>query len=67
MSRLFALPEWQAAADVPANADKSGKTGRGVPDVASLADPETPMWVLSRTASWAGSAARAPPRRCGRR
>ena len=47
VSRLFALPEWQAAADVPANADKSGKTGRGVPDVASLADPETPMWVLS--------------------
>jgi kumamolisin len=46
VSRLFALPEWQAAADVPANADKSGKTGRGVPDVASLADPETPMWVL---------------------
>ena len=47
VSRLFALPEWQAAADVPANADESGKTGRGVPDVASLADPETPMWVLS--------------------
>jgi kumamolisin len=47
VSRLFAVPEWQAAADVPANADKSGKTGRGVPDVASLADPETPMWVLS--------------------
>ncbi len=47
VSRLFAVPEWQAAADVPPNADGSGKTGRGVPDVASLADPETPMWVLS--------------------
>ena len=47
VSRLFALPEWQAAANVPANADKSGRTGRGVPDVASLADPETPMWVLT--------------------
>jgi kumamolisin len=47
VSRLFALPEWQAAADVPPNADGSGKTGRGVPDVASLADPETPMVVLS--------------------
>ncbi len=46
VSRLFALPEWQAAAGVPANADRSGKTGRGVPDVSSLADPETPMWVL---------------------
>jgi len=47
VSRLFALPEWQAAANVPLNADKSGKTGRGVPDVASLADPETPMWILT--------------------
>ncbi|MGA2164359.1 MAG: S53 family peptidase, partial [Solirubrobacteraceae bacterium] len=47
VSRLFAVPEWQTAADVPPNADGSGKSGRGVPDVASLADPETPMWVLS--------------------
>jgi kumamolisin len=47
VSRLFAVPDWQAAAGVPDNADGSGKTGRGVPDVASLADPETPMWVLS--------------------
>jgi hypothetical protein len=31
---------------VPANADGSGQTGRGVPDVASLADPETPFVVL---------------------
>ncbi len=47
VSRLFALPEWQAAAEVPPNADRSGRGGRGVPDVASLADPETPMWVLT--------------------
>ena len=47
VSRLFGVPEWQAAADVPANADGSGKTGRGVPDVAALADPETPLWVLT--------------------
>ncbi len=47
VSRLFALPEWQTAADVPPNADRSARTGRGVPDVASLADPETPMWVLT--------------------
>ncbi len=46
VSVLFPVPEWQVAADVPPNAG-SGKTGRGVPDVASLADPETPMWVLS--------------------
>jgi kumamolisin len=47
VSRLFALPEWQAAAGVPDNADGGKETGRGVPDVASLADPETPMWVLT--------------------
>ncbi|HXB63947.1 MAG TPA: protease pro-enzyme activation domain-containing protein [Solirubrobacteraceae bacterium] len=47
VSVLFPVPEWQAAAGVPSNADGSGKPGRGVPDVASLADPETPMWVLS--------------------
>jgi kumamolisin len=47
VSRLFALPEWQTAAGVPDNADGGKTTGRGVPDVASLADPETPMWVLT--------------------
>ncbi len=54
VSRLFALPDWQAAAGVPANADGSGKTGRGVPDVASLADPETPMWVLTPSGKLGG-------------
>jgi kumamolisin len=63
VSRLFALPEWQAAVDVPPNADGSGKTGRGVPDVASLADPETPMWVLTpsgRLGGVGGTSAAAP-------
>ncbi len=46
VSRLFPVPSWQSRADVPPNADGSGKTGRGVPDVASLADPETPFVVL---------------------
>jgi kumamolisin len=46
VSRLFAVPEWQTAAGVPPNADNKSGPGRGVPDVASLADPETPMWVL---------------------
>ena len=46
VSRLFAVPEWQAEANVPPNADGSGKTGRGVPDVAGLSDPETGLWVL---------------------
>jgi kumamolisin len=46
VSRLFGVPDWQVNANVPPNADGSGKTGRGVPDVAGLADPETPLWVL---------------------
>ena len=54
VSRLFAVPQWQASAGVPANADGSGKTGRGVPDVASLADPQTPMWVLTPSGQAAG-------------
>jgi kumamolisin len=54
VSRLFALPEWQAAADVPDNADGSKATGRGVPDVASLADPETPMWVVTPSGKLGG-------------
>ena len=47
VSRLFGVPSWQAGAGVPPNADGSGKTGRGVPDVASLADPQTAFNVLS--------------------
>jgi kumamolisin len=38
VSDTFAQPSWQAESDVPTVA---GKTGRGVPDVAGNADPET--------------------------
>ena len=48
VSRVFPLPTWQqGAADVPPNADGTSGPGRGVPDVASLADPETGFNVLS--------------------
>jgi kumamolisin len=40
VSRQFALPSYQSAAQVPANVD-TGKPGRGVPDVCADADPET--------------------------
>jgi hypothetical protein len=63
VSRLFPLPSWQAHAGVPANADGSGKTGRGVPDVSSLADPETPFAVLGpdgRISGVGGTSAAAP-------
>src|SRR4051794_27641001 len=40
VSRFFALPDYQQAANVPAQHD-TGKPGRGVPDVAGDADPLT--------------------------
>ena len=39
VSAAFELPDWQQPVDVPAAA--GGRTGRGVPDVAAVADPET--------------------------
>jgi kumamolisin len=39
VSNVFALPSWQANANVPAPSGSSG--GRGVPDVCGDADPET--------------------------
>ena len=39
VSKIFALPTWQANANVPA--PSSGVGGRGVPDVAGDADPTT--------------------------
>jgi kumamolisin len=44
VSDAFPLPAWQANAGVPASS--SGATGRGVPDVAGNADPETGYQVL---------------------
>jgi kumamolisin len=41
----FALPSYQANAKVPDNVD-TGKSGRGVPDVAGDADPDTGYQVL---------------------
>jgi kumamolisin len=38
VSGVFAQPSWQAAAGVPL---RHGKRGRGVPDVAAVADPQT--------------------------
>ena len=40
VSTLYPVPTWQTDAGVPANAN-SGSSGRGVPDVAGNADPET--------------------------
>jgi len=43
VSRTFGLPSWQADAGVP---QPAGRPGRGVPDVAGVADPQTGYRVL---------------------
>jgi kumamolisin len=59
VSDVFALPSWQKGVGVPA-ASKSG--GRGVPDVAGNADPETGYQVLvdGTRAVYGGTSAVAP-------
>lgn len=44
VSEVFALPAWQRGAHVPQN--PAGGTGRGVPDVACVADPDTGYSVV---------------------
>jgi kumamolisin len=44
VSDTFGLPDWQQNAGVPKRSD--GDTGRGVPDVAAVADPQTGYQVL---------------------
>jgi kumamolisin len=41
VSDAFALPAWQQNANVPPSANAGGRVGRGVPDVAGDADPNT--------------------------
>jgi kumamolisin len=41
VSAVFAVPTYQAEAHIPVSANPGGKAGRGVPDVAGDADPET--------------------------
>jgi kumamolisin len=41
VSSFYGVPSWQSAARVPGSVNLGGKRGRGVPDVAGNADPET--------------------------
>jgi kumamolisin len=41
VSSFYSLPRWQAGARVPASVNEGGHVGRGVPDIAGNADPET--------------------------
>jgi kumamolisin len=62
ISKLFAVPNWQQHANVPP-AHGTQHHGRGVPDVSSLADPETPFVVVGpdgKAAGVGGTSAAAP-------
>ena len=65
VSDAFPLPTWQKTAGVPAR--RRTAAGRGVPDVAGDADPQTGYQVRVDGSRHGRSAARAPSRRCGRR
>lgn len=58
VSDVFAIPAWQAGAGVPARA----AGGRGVPDVAAVADPSTgyEVYVHGGAAVYGGTSAVAP-------
>jgi kumamolisin len=46
VSDYFPMPPYQSAARVPPSANPGGRVGRGVPDVAANADPETGYRIL---------------------
>lgn len=60
VSERFHVPAWQDDADIPVGPE--GKAGRGVPDVAGLADPRhgCEMLIAGRTFASAGTSAVAP-------
>jgi kumamolisin len=62
VSSFFPLPSWQDKAHVPPSADPGHKAGRGMPDVAGEADPETGYRVLvdGQSAVFGGTSAVAP-------
>ncbi len=61
VSAIYGLPDWQQTARVPPSVARGGH-GRGVPDVAGNADPETGYLIGSGEANvgWGGTSAVAP-------
>ena len=45
ISNLFAVPSYQSNAHIPSSVNPGHRLGRGVPDVAALADPQTGVKV----------------------
>jgi kumamolisin len=63
ISNVFPLPPYQQHANVPASVNPGSRIGRGVPDVASVADPETGVKVTTPSGSveaTGGTSASAP-------
>lgn len=62
VSDVYPLPSWQARAGIPASANPGARRGRGVPDVAGDADPQTGYRVRvdGRDAVYGGTSAVAP-------
>jgi kumamolisin len=62
ISDVFPLPDWQQAANVPPSANANHRVGRGVPDVAGDADPNTGYNILvdGQTGAIGGTSAVAP-------
>lgn len=62
ISDTIDLPTWQANAHVPPSVNPGGRIGRGVPDVAGDADPETGFQILAdgQSGTVGGTSAVAP-------
>lgn len=62
ISDVFDLPTWQANAKVPPSVNANHRVGRGVPDVAGNADPQTgySVYVDGQSAVFGGTSAVAP-------
>jgi len=56
------VPPWQQAVNVPRSVNRGGRRGRGVPDVAGNADPETGYLIGDGTSThpFGGTSAVAP-------
>ena len=62
VSVVFPVPSYQQDANIPQSANPGGKTGRGVPDIAGDADPDTGYTVRvdGKTMTVGGTSAVAP-------
>jgi kumamolisin len=62
VSNFFDLPTWQANAGVPSSVNPDHHVGRGVPDVAGNADPQTgyQVYVDGQSVVFGGTSAVAP-------